>query len=204
MAEKDTKGRWIDPAGSHVPPKYIDPVDKKRDQLVEKEIRQAMLMQERLAKFKAAVMKDITKYLDWLSARCGEESLSPGGNYQLTNFSGTSRLQIKINKVIEFDERLQLAKQKIDDCLERWSEGANDNLKAVVFDAFKVDRKGNVDTKRILGLRKLLIKDKTWKAAMELITEAVTVTGTRSYLIFQVKKSRESEWETIRLDLAGV
>ena len=204
MAEKDKKGRWIDPAGSHVPPKYIDPVDKKRDQLVEKEIRQALLMQERLSKFKAAVMADIGKYLDWLATRCGEDSLSPGGNYQLTNFSGTRRLQVKVNKVIEFDERLQLAKQKIDDCLERWSEGANDNLKAVVFDAFKVDRKGNVDTKRILGLRKLKITDKAWKAAMDLITEAVTVTGTRSYLIFQQKKTRESEWETIRLDLAGV
>jgi hypothetical protein len=122
----------------------------------------------------------------------------------LTGFSGRKRIQIKINKVIEFDERLQLAKQKIDDCLERWSQGANDNLKAVVFDAFKVDRKGNVDTKRILGLRKLKINDRAWKEAMELITQAVTITGTRSYILFQVRENQDSEWDTLRLDLAGV
>lgn len=204
MADKNTKGLWIDASGNAIPAKYIDPVDKKRDQLVEKEIRQALLMQERLGKFKAAILADIAKYLQWLAERNGEEALSPGGNYQLTNFSGNRRVQIKVNKVIEFDERLQLAKQKIDDCLERWSQGANDNLKAVVFDAFKVDRKGNVDTKRILGLRKLQIKDRAWLAAMDLITEAITITGTRSYLMFQVRPNKEAEWEALRLDLAGV
>ena len=204
MANKDESGSWIDATGQPVPPKYIDPVDKKRDQLVEKEIRQALLLQERMAKFKKTVLADIGNHLDWLAQLHGEKALSPGGNYQLTGFSGNKRLQIKVNKVIEFDERLHLAKKKIDSCLERWSQGANDNFKVVVFDAFKVDRKGNVDTKRILGLRKLKIKDAEWVAAMELITEAVTITGNRSYLTFQVRPHKDAEWETLRLDLAGV
>jgi hypothetical protein len=204
MSVKDEKGNWIDGVGAAIPPKYIDPVDKKRDQLVEKELKAALLMQDRLAAFKKTVLGDIGKYLDWLAAKHGEETLSPGGNYMLTGFSGNKRLQIKVNKVIEFDERLQLAKKKIDACLERWSQGANDNFKVVVFDAFKVDRKGNVDTKRILGLRKLKIKDAEWVAAMDLITEAITITGNRSYLMFQMKANKDAEWETVRLDLAGV
>ena len=204
MATKDDHGYWIDGSGAHIPPKYIDPVDKKRDVLVEKQIRQALLLQERLRKLKENVLADIGNYLDWLADLHGEESLSPGGNYMLTGFSGNKRLQIKINKVLEFDERLQLAKKKIDECLERWSQDANDNLKVVVFDAFKVDRKGNVDTKRILGLRKLKIKDAAWNKAMDLITDAVTVTGQRSYLMFQLKADQDAEWETLRLDLAGV
>lgn len=204
MSVKDENGYWIDAVGTAIPPKYIDPVDKKRDKLVEKQIRQALLIQERLRKFKKSVLADIGKYLDWLADLHGEEALSPGGNYILNGFSGNKRLQIKINKVIEFDERLQLAKKKIDACIERWSQGANDNLKVVIFDAFKVDSKGNVDTKRILGLRKLQIKDEAWNAAMELITEAVTVTGNRSYLMFQLKENKDAEWETLRLDLAGV
>ena len=204
MSVKNEKGFWIDAAGNPIPVKFIDPVEKKRDRLVEKQIRQAILMQDRLAKFKEKVLADIKTYLVWLADRHGEESLSPGGNYMLSGFSGNKRVQIKVNKVIEFDERLQLAKKKIDACLERWSQGANDNFKVVVFDAFKVDRKGNVDTKRILGLRKLKIKDAKWVAAMDLISEAVTITGTRSYLMFQVKADKDAEWETLRLDLAGV
>jgi uncharacterized protein DUF3164 len=204
MADKDTQKNWIDAAGNPIPPKYIDPMEKKRDQLVEKQLRQALLLQERLRKFKENSLSDISSYLDWLADLHGEESLSPGGNYMLSGFSGNKRVQIKINKVIDFDERLQLAKQKIDECLGRWSKTANENLKVVVFDAFKVDRKGNVDTKRILGLRRLKIKDQTWNDAMDLITEAVTITGTRSYLMFQVKENRDGEWKTLRLDLAGV
>ena len=204
MANKDSNNRWIDGAGNPVPAKYIDSVDKRRDKLVEKQIRQALIMQDRMAKFKKQVLADISKYLTWLADLHGEDSLSPGGNYILTGFSGDKRVQIKVNKVIEFDERLQLAKKKIDACLERWSQGANDNFKVVVFDAFKVDRKGNVDTKRILGLRKLKIRDGEWNAAMDLITEAVTITGTRRYLMFQFKADQDAEWETLRLDLAGV
>ena len=204
MADKTENGMWIDAAGTQVPPKYIDPVEKKRDAMVEKNFRQAIQMQQRLRKFKEAVLRDINKYLDWLAEQNGEDALSPGGNYKLRNFSGNRRIQLKISKVIDFDERLQLAKQKIDACLEEWSEGANDKLKLVIFDAFKVDRKGNVDTKRILGLRKLKISDPQWKEAMDLIADAITVSGTRQYLLFETREHINAPWISIRLDLAGV
>ena len=204
MAVKDDQGRWIDAKGDPIPAKYVDPVAKKRDAMVEKLHRLALQEQERLRKFKELVRNDITKYLDWLATTNGEEALNPGGNYNLDTFSGNLRISVKVNKVIVFDERLQLAKQKIDRCAEEWSVGANENLQVVVSHAFIQDKKGNVDTGRILGLRTWKIKDPEWKAAMDLITEAITITGTREYLIFQVKKDKDSEWQTIRLDLAGV
>jgi mRNA-degrading endonuclease YafQ of YafQ-DinJ toxin-antitoxin module len=172
--------------------------------MIEKQFRKAFLMQEKMSTFKKDVLADIFKYLNWLAEQKGEKAFTPNKNHQLTGFSGDKQLHIKINKVLEFDERLQLAKQKIDSCLERWSQDANDNLKVVIFDAFKVNKKGNVDTKRILGLRSLNIKDREWKAAMDLISEAVTITGTRGYLMFKVKHGQDAEWETLRLDLAGV
>jgi hypothetical protein len=204
MAKKDEQGRWIDAAGNPVPAKYIGKVEKRRDAMVEKLFKQAVQAQERLRKLKALVNDDIAAYLDWLASEYGEEKLNPGGNYELDSFSGDKRVKVKVNKMIEFDERLQLAKQKIDRCLMAWSEGGNDNLKVVVCDAFKVDQKGNVDTRRILGLRRLKIKDKEWAAAMALITEAVTITGSRTYLMFQMRSNPTAEWETVRLDLAGV
>lgn len=204
MPKKDKRGRWIDAAGNPIPVKYVDPVDKRRDAMVERLFKQALQAQDKLTKFKQVVLAEIETYLDWLAERNGEESLNPGGNYELKTFSGDKQVKIKVNRILEFDERLQVAKTKIDNCLEKWSDGANENLKAVVFDAFKVDRKGNVDTKRILGLRNIKIKDKEWLAAMKLITDAITITGTREYLMFQIRPNRKSEWETVRLDLAGV
>lgn len=204
MAKKDAQGRWIDAKGEAIPVKYVDPVAKKRDAMIEKLHREAVRAQEKLAKFKEMVVIEIGKYLDWLAKENGEESLNPGGNYDLDSFSGDRRVKVKVNKVIVFDERLQLAKQKIDNCATRWSKGANENLLVVVANAFAVDKKGNVDTSRILGLRTWKIRDPEWSAAMDLITEAITITGTREYLMFQVKDTRDAEWRTIRLDLAGV
>jgi hypothetical protein len=204
MARKDDLGRWIDAKGDSIPAKYVDPVAKKRDAMVEKLHRQALKAQEHLRKFKQAVSADIGSYLDWLATTAGEEKLNPGGNYSLDSFSGDLRVTIKVNKVVAFDERLQLAKQKIDRCAKAWSVGANENLQVVVSHAFSTDKKGNVDTSRILGLRNWKIKDPEWQAAMDLITEAITITGTREYLLFQTKPAPDAEWKTIRLDLAGV
>lgn len=204
MAQKDKDGSWIDPQGKAIPVKYIDPVEKRRDRMVEKLFKKALAVQKSLADLKALSLDEIHSYLQWLAGQYGEETLNPGGNYELKTFAADKQIRIKVNKVIEFDERLQLAKRKIDNCLERWSDGSNENLKLVVFEAFKVDRKGNVDTLRVLSLRKLKIKDTEWLAAMELITEAITVTGTRQYLSFHVKPDKDAEWQTIRFDLAGV
>ena len=204
MANKDESGNWIDAAGQSVPVEYIDPVRKQRDRVVEKQIRQAFLLQERMRKFKAGAQEGISKYVAWLVEKKGAKAISKGGNLQLTGFSGDKQILIKVNKLINFDERLTLAKELLDDCFERWAEGGNENLKVAVFAAFKVDQKGNLNVQQILGLRDWKIKDKTWDKAMDLITEAITITGTRKYLQFRTKADKDSEWETIRLDLAGV
>ncbi len=203
MALKDDKGRWIDPTGNPVPPKYIGQDLKRLDKMVEKLFRQAELTQERLVKFKALIKADISKYLDWLANTKGEDVLNPGGTYKLPTFSGDKRIQIGIGKYLEFGVQLHLAKTKIDKCLEKWSENADDKIKILIFDAFKVNNKGLIDTKRILHLRTLKIKDTEWQAAMELITEAVIVTGTKQYFYFQTR-DQDGAWKTMRLDLAGV
>ena len=109
---------------------------------------------------------------------------------------------VKVAKFIEFDERLHFAKKLIDQCLSRWSQGAHHNLKAVVYDAFKVDDKGKLDTKRILGLRKLAISDEDWKKAMELISNSVTICGRKAYMSFRARDEKTKQWMPIKLDFA--
>jgi len=204
MATKDKNGNWLDGTGKAVPPKYVSPIDKRRDAMVERLFKKALRHQDALTKFKEEIWADVEEYLDWLAAQYGEKHLSPQGNYELKTFDGGRQIRVKVNKLIEFDEKLQLAKLKIDKCIESWSEGANDNLRVIIFDAFRTDQKGFVDTKRILGLRTLKIKDKTWKEAMTLIGEAITITGSRRYFHFQIRENVKAPWQTIRLDLAGV
>jgi len=203
MAIKDAKGNWIDGTGATVPPKYVRPVDKKRDAMVERLFREAVSLNSKLAAFRKFIEAEFEKFLDYAAENEGME-LNKGGNYTFSNFSYNQRFIIQNKRLIDFDEHLQMAKQKIDSCLDRWSKGGNDNIRAVVLEAFKVDQKSRIDIKAILKLRKHNIKDKEWVEAMELITKAITITGTREYILFQFRPDSKSDWQTIRLDLAGV
>lgn len=203
MSKVDKKGNWIDATGNSVPKKYVTPLDKRRDSMVEKLFREALAAQDKLIKLRRLVDAEVEKYLDSAAAEILNFERNEGGNYTFTGFSGDKKVMVKVVNYIDFDERLQFAKQMIDACLERWSEGANDNLRAVVFDAFKVDAKGRVDTKRILGLRRLNIKDQEWKQAMDLISQAVTVIAAKEYVIFQRRPDQSADWQTVRLDIAA-
>ena len=202
MAVKDKNGRWIDAAGQPVPPKYINQVDKKRDALVERLNKVAVDLNKRLADFRVKVLDDVEKYLSDLETQYDVEARTREGNKMLSNFSNTLRMEVKINKFIEFDERLAIAKEIIDDCIRKWSQGADDKITVLVMDAFKVDKKGKIDRDRVLGLKKLNIKDKDWAKAMDIIYDSIVVVGARAYLRFSMK-DESGRWQTIPLDIAA-
>ncbi len=200
---KDERGNWIAADGSRVPPKYVPKHEKDRERVVNKLFRAAEIEHQRLLKLKEMLESEL---MDYVERRRTQYNIPPNqeGNYSLSSFAGDRRVDLKVGKFIEFDDRLQYAKSKIDNCLERWSDGADGRLRTVVFDAFKVDRKGRLDVKRILGLRKLEIKDREWQEAMELIGKAVTVVATKRYFSFRYRASPNDEWQSLRLDLSAL
>jgi hypothetical protein len=51
---------------------------------------------------------------------------------------------------IQFTEEIEAAKALINQCIARWSEGANDNIRAIVDRAFSKDTKGQIKTRLCL------------------------------------------------------
>lgn len=202
MANRDGKGNWVTADGNTVPPKFVSKSDKARDLMIEKIIARAQVLHQQIAAFDGFVDQEINKFMDGAAKDAGI-TRNPGGNQVFTGFSGDKKVEIKVCRFIDFDERLQFAKQKIDNCLGRWSEGGNNNLKAVVGRAFKTNIKGYVDTKLILGLRDLKLEDKEWQEAMELIGKAITITGSKAYKIFS-RKDDKGNWRGIPIDISRV
>jgi hypothetical protein len=81
-----------------------------------------------------------------------------------------------------FDERLQVAKSIVDECIHEWVPGSGDEIRALIEHAFQVDKAGRVSTERILSLRKLDIQHDRWKAAMQAISDSVQVASSKSYV----------------------
>jgi hypothetical protein len=72
-------------------------------------------------------------------------------------------ISIKIAKKWTFDEKLQIAKAKIDKVITSRSEGSDDLIVALVNRAFRVDSKGEVDAREMVGLRQYKCEDPLWK-----------------------------------------
>lgn len=203
MAKKLKEGKlvmWIDGQGLKVPEKYIKDQDKSRDALVSKLIGKARQLHVVINNAKRMMESEIAAYLQDSALREGEEWV---GGTTLYNFSMDEAIVIKIAKKWTFDERLQVAKQKIDKCIASWGQGSDERIVALVNRAFKVDSKGEVDAQQIIGLRQFNFTDPLWREAMDLISDSQKVQSTKTYFYFQ-EAGPDGKLKSIVLDFAAL
>jgi hypothetical protein len=193
-----------DAQGRLVPKSLIKPIDMARDDLVNELIKDALVLKEAIAKFKATSFADIAAFVD-MSAEQYQVTLGgKKGNLTLFSFDGRYKIQFAISENIQFDERLQAAKALIDECIKEWSQGSRPELQVLVQDAFKTDKEGNLNHGRILGLRRLDIVDTRWKNAMAAIGESVQVIGSKQYVRFYERRAESDQYDAISLDMASL
>jgi Protein of unknown function (DUF3164) len=204
MAEvivKNKKKYWRNAEGELIPISRIFMHEKNSDRLVGKILRKVKKLNEKMAAEKVAIAEDINNYLDAVAKENGTSEFE--GNATIFNFDKTQQIEVKISKHFVADERLNIAKKKIDQCIEKWSAGASDNIIVLVNKAFKVDRKGNVDVKQLKGLRELKITDKEWKSAIELIEDSIKVDVTKTYFNFR-SRNHEGKLTAIPLNFSAL
>ena len=203
MNDTVPEGYRKDPQGRLVSEELILPIDQERDRLVMEIVNKAIGLHRLLADFKKGTFGDIDAFVDLSMEQYRARVGGIKGNVTLRSFDGEYQVIRAIQEAIRFDERLQAAKSLIDECLTEWVEGARDELKAIINDAFAVDKAGNIRTAQVLGLRRLAITDERWQRAMQAIGEAVQVIGSKSYVRIY-KRDADGKYQAIPLDLAAV
>jgi hypothetical protein len=196
-------GYMNDSQGRLIPVEMVSDIDKLRDQVVRELVAKALTMRDTLTQFKAGIREELSSYLSLSAERYGKKYGGKKGNVTLTSYDGSLRLVVSVNESIVFDERLQIAKDIIDECITRWSEGSRDEIRALVADAFYVDKTGRMNTNRILGLRRLAIHDPQWRRAMEAISDSVQVSGSKEYLRVYLR-DESGEYKQVPLDIAAL
>ncbi|MFA9394813.1 MAG: DUF3164 family protein [Halodesulfovibrio sp.] len=189
--------------GHFVPVDQVKPVDLVRHELVMEKVDKAKAMQEELAALKGEIMNDVEAFVSLSAEQYGVKIGGQKGNVSLVSYDGQYQIKRQISEHLDFDERLQAAKSLIDECLKDWTEGSPGELRAVVNDAFQVDKEGKINVGRILGLRRLQIMDERWKRAMEAISDSIRVTGTKAY--FRIyERNANGKMAAIPLDIAAL
>jgi hypothetical protein len=198
------EGYLRDAKGRLVPTESVRKIDILRDALVIDIVTRAKEQQEQLKAFKAGVFGHIETFIDMSAAEYGVTMGGKKGNVSLLSFDGRYKVQRAVAESLAFDERLQVAKELIDQCIHEWSEGSNANIRALINDAFQVDSAGRVNTARILSLRRLDIKDEKWNTAMKAIGESIQVAGSKTYFRVYERVGDTDQYQPISLDIAAV
>lgn len=198
-------GYMQDARGNLVPEANVKPEHKLEDELVRRLTMGAVALNETLATFKDVALSETAAFRSLLEDQYDVKRGGRKGNLTLRAFDGSMEVQVAISDYLAFGPELQAAKSLIDECVERWSEGANPHIKALVDHAFQVNKQGRIDTHRVLGLRRLdMGDDPVWARAMEAIADAIRVLGSKTYIRFYTIDPRTGARRAIPLDLAAV
>ncbi|MEM5546961.1 MULTISPECIES: DUF3164 family protein [Pseudoalteromonas] len=181
----------------------IKQTDLIKDEFVKKAIDKAVDMQEALAEFKQSLMAEADDFIELLAQEHGVNLGGKKGNVTLRTFDSQLKVTLQTQERIELGPELTLAKQLIDQCLDEWTEGGNQNIKAIVSKTFNTDKQGSLNPQRILALRKLEISDDSgkWTKAMNIIAESVGVVDSCRFIRFYKQDDKGIE-QAISLDIA--
>jgi hypothetical protein len=191
------------PHGHWVPKKAIRPDVLLEDQVVHPLCQQALKMQAQLLEFRTNAFSDVDGFMIVLADKYGAKPRS-ASNTLFTSFDGLWKVEVSTGHFLTLGPELDAAKSLIDECLTLWSAGANENIQALVNDAFAVGEGGRLRVDRVLALRRVEITDPKWKRAMEAISDAVRTTHSKRYIRFHRRDNADDPWRQITLDVARV
>ena len=201
-AQSIPDGYMPDATGALIPMANIKPEDLLEDELVRKLVAEAEVISGQLTALKRRALSEAMALKAEIADKYGATKGGAKGNMTLRSFDGALEVKVQVSDYLSFGPQLSAAKELIDECVTRWSEGANANIRALVDHAFQVNKQGRIDTHRVLGLRRLSIDDPDWLRAMDAISDAVRVTGSKTYVRFYQRDPRTEQSEPIVLDLA--
>jgi len=199
----DGRSYMPDAKGALVPLANVRPQDKLQDQTVRKMMGFATTLRDELRRFRGHCFDDIASFQELISEKYGASRGGAKGNVTLTSYDGTMKVIVQVQDQLTFGPELQAAKELVDECIDKWADGASDELRALVNHAFQVDKEGRINRSALFQLRRLEIEDERWKRAMEALTESIRIVGSSTYVRFYVRDDPRGRWEAVPIDLAS-
>lgn len=198
------KGYWKAASGALIPADKVKPIDKARNQVVKELALDAKAVSEQLRTFKLDVMAKVAAFIERSAAEYEVQIGGTKGNVSLISYDGQFKIVRQVQDTLAFDERLQVAKAIIDECVHVWAKGANKNIQALINHAFQVDKEGKVNTGRVLSLRQLQIDDPKWQEAMAAIADSMKTISSKSYVRFYERDEATGAYIAIPLDVSAL
>ncbi|UBQ43984.1 DUF3164 family protein [Comamonas thiooxydans] len=204
IPETIPEGYMKNALGHLVPRANVREQDLLRDEIAKKVASRAIRLHQELTEFKKDTLGEVADLVKIAGERYDVALGGKKGNVSISSYDGKYKVQRSVADRIQFTEEIEAAKALINQCIARWSEGANDKIRAIVDRAFNKDTKGQIKTAAVLDLMRLDIDDVEWKRAMDAIRDSIQSTGTATYVRVYERIGDSDQYKAIPLDLAAV
>lgn len=205
MITQNNEAYMVNALGHHVPLDKVRPVDLLQDEMVQKIHMEAEVLTDQLRRFKENAFSEIKAFLDNLALNYNVAKGGSKGGVTLTSYDGLTKIIVATQDFISFGAELIVAKDIVDECLREWSEASqSENLRAVVEQAFEVNKNNRLNIQSILQLKRIDIADERWKKAMKAIDDSIHVERSKRYIRIYKRPSIDREFKAVLLDLAKV
>lgn len=202
-AEEIPAGWMMDSQGRLVRLENVREQDRLRDEVARGLALEGLVLNRLLAAFKSRALEDMAELVRTSAAEYGVDLGGEKGNLTISTFDGSWRVQRVYRDVISFTEQILAAKELIDACITRWSEGADPHIRALIDRAFRAGKKGDLRTGPVLELLRLKIDDPDWQTAMQALADSIDITGSAVYVRVQ-RRAAADQYVPIPIDLAAV
>lgn len=199
----DGQLHYRDSKGALIPAELVKAQHKLEDETVRKVFGYAEDLSAQIGRFKQHTFDDVDGLLGVLAQEYKDSRGGVKGNVTLTSYDGLLKVQVAVGETIHFGPELQNCRNLVDDCLSEWSEGARPEIRAIVQQAFDTDKEGNLSRTRLLGLRRLDIRDERWIEAMRALDDSIQVVGSKRYVRFYRRARINDRWEAVSIDVAS-
>ena len=185
------------------PLELVRPQDLLQDEIVRRLLARAEALSDQISEFRSQCFEEVAIFNELLAEQYGAKTRGVKGNQTLTTIDTTQRLQIQVSDIFTFGPELAAAKLLIDECLSEWTADSRAELRAIVDYAFQVDKEGQINRGRLLGLKLMAVADERWVRAMKAIADSMRVTGSKQYCRFHRRLNHLVGWTPVSLDAAN-
>lgn len=203
MTTQIPDGYVQDAKGRLVPETMVKGQHRLEDQTVRHIIKYARDLNEQIKRFYGHTLDDLYAFMDTLAEEYDAKKGGAKGNATFATYDGLLKITIQVQDTLTFGPELQVAKGLFDECIAKWSEGANDNIRVLVDHAFQVDKAGQINRESLFALRRIEIDDEDWRSAVQALNDSIRVQGSKQYMRFYERDTGEQPWRAITIDLAS-
>lgn len=190
----DTRGRLV-------PIEHVAELDKLRDELTRQLVADAEAAALTVRKFMRCATARLDAFRELSAQDHGVKLGGKRGGFSIQTYDGTMRVMYDVDAVVNFNEKVSIAREIILQLVETWTAAAgeaNAKLATLVRNAFEVDKNGHLSVTRILALRRVKIDDTEWREAMQALDEGIETNETKLYVRFY-RRDPQGKWQQIAL-----